>query len=50
VNLKIIGEGVSIYNKNSFEKTGSETLYATKAQDLQKAIYDDVRDNYNNKW
>jgi ABC-type glycerol-3-phosphate transport system substrate-binding protein len=50
VNLKIIAQGVSIYNKTTLQKTGAETIYSTSAQAMQKSIFEDARDNYNSKW
>ena len=50
VNLKIIAEGVSIYDEETLVKTGLETVYSTSAQAMQKAIFEDARDNYNNAW
>lgn len=53
VNLKIVEENVTIYrmeNDGSYTKTGDLTAYATAAQAMRKANYDDAKNNYNDKW
>ena len=50
VNLKVAAQGVSMYDSKSFAKTGTVEQYKTAAHAMQKAIYDDVKDNYNTKW
>ncbi len=53
VNLKIIEEDVTIYkaeNDGGYTKTGELAAYATAAQAMQKANYDDAKNNYNDKW
>ena len=50
VHLAITGEGVSVYNPETLVKVGSEEIYKTSAQALQKTNYDAVKDNYNDQW
>ena len=50
VNAKVAEEKVSMYDSDSFAKTGTVEIYKTAAEAMQKRIYEDVRDNYNNKW
>ena len=50
VNAKVAEQKISMYDSDSFAKVGSVEVYKTAAAAMQKSIYEDVRDNYNNKW
>lgn len=52
VNIKIVEQDVTIYaeQNGAYVKTGDLTVYKTAAQAMQKANYDNAKDNYNGKW
>ena len=47
VNLKIIAEKVTIYDAETLVKTGTQTVYATAAQTMATAIYNDAVNRLN---
>lgn len=50
VNLKIAAQKISMYNAETLVKLATEQVYKDAAASMQGNIYNDVRDNYNNKW
>ena len=50
INAKVAEQKVSMYDPESFALIGTTQVYKTAAANMQKAIYDDIKNNYNNKW
>lgn len=49
VNIRIISDGVTIYN-SELNKVKTNETYNAAAKALQKSIYEDARDNYKSVW
>ena len=50
LNAKVAAQKISMYDPESFALVGTVDVYKKAAANMQKAIYDDIKNNYNNKW
>ena len=50
VNAKVAEEKKSMYDSDSFALIGDVEVYKKAAAEMQQRIYNDIKNNYNNKW